>query len=63
MADIDLNALAGRSVADAVGRLESDGFSVQVLDLDTNPMVTMDYREDRMRVWHRCGTVDHVTHG
>ncbi|TWP48330.1 hypothetical protein FKR81_29010 [Lentzea tibetensis] len=59
----DLSTLSGRPVADAVGRLESDGYDVQVLDLDTNPMVTMDFREDRMRVWHRGGVVDHVTNG
>ena len=49
--------LVGKPVADAVAELKAAHPALKVLPVPSGSMVTMDYRLDRVRVFHDSGKV------
>jgi hypothetical protein len=53
----DLTELSGCSVNKAKARCESDGFTVQLHDLEQTPAAELDYRPNRIRFLVQGGKV------
>ena len=59
----DLAELVGRKAEDARERCERDGFVVQVLDLGKTAAVTLDWHQNRIRLFTRRGRVERCHRG
>jgi len=55
--------VAGRPTDEVAELYRADGFRVQVVEIDDDPVLTMDLRADRIRVFVRDGQVVRATQG
>jgi hypothetical protein len=53
----------GRPTDDVLDLYRADGFQVQAIDLDTNPVMTADLRFGRIRLFVRDGRVVRASQG
>lgn len=53
----------GRPTDEVAELYRADGFRVQVVEIDDDPVLTMDLRADRIRVFVRDGQVVRATQG
>jgi hypothetical protein len=60
---VPTDAVSGRSVDDVAQLYHADGFEVQVVDLDVNPVVDAVFNAGRIRLATRNGLVVHASQG
>jgi hypothetical protein len=61
--EVPTDTVSGRPAADVARLYRADGFEVQVVDLDVNPVVDAVFNAGRIRLATRNGVVVHAAQG